>query len=249
MDRVLEAVERDLAEDGRDRVVDAADDQIEPGAGIVLPRHQLLEGQRLAEHRRRLGERQRRAGVQEPEILGERAVQTVAELVRERQHAPPLAGVVHQHVRVDVRDERRAEGAEHLPRPHRGVDPLVLEEVADDLARHRREVRERLEHEFLRVVPRDRAADLLERREAVVVPQPRQAEQPRLEGVEAPRDVVAGDDRVDEALRRLVRDLVREVLGRDPRVVAAQAILDRALVQDRVQDVAARPEARPERLA
>ena len=31
-------------------------------------------------------------------------------------------------------------------------------------------------------------------------------------------------------------------------VVAAQAILDRALVQDRVQDVAARPQAGPERL-
>ena len=57
-----------------------------------------------------------------------------------------------------------------------------------------------VEHEVARVVPRDRPAHVLQRRVAVVVAQPRQAEQPRLERVEALRDVVAGDDRVDEAV-------------------------------------------------
>ena len=151
-----------------------------------------------------------------PRSCASDAVQAVAELVREREHAAPLAGVVHQHVRVHVRDRRGAEGAEHLARPHRRVDPVALEEAADDLAGLRREAVERVQHELARVVPRDRAADLLERREAVVVAQLRQAEQPRLQRVEALRDVVAGDDRVDEALRRLVGDLVREVARGDP---------------------------------
>ena len=90
--------------------------------------------------------------------------------------------------------------------------------------------------------------DLLERSEAVVVAQARQAEQAGLERVEALRNVVAGDDRVDEALGRLVGDLVREVARGDPAVVAAQPVLDRALVQDRVQHVAPRAEPGPKRL-
>ena len=96
VDRMLEAVHRDLAEDGRDRVVDPADEQVEQRPRIVLALLQLLEGERLGEDRRRLGERQRRPRVQQAEILGERAVQAVPELVREREHAAPLAGVVHQ---------------------------------------------------------------------------------------------------------------------------------------------------------
>src|SRR5215210_2054154 len=83
VDRVLEAVHRDLAEDGRDRVVDPADEQVEQRAGVVLALLQPLERERLREDGRRLGERQRRAGVQEPEVLRERAVQAVAQLVRE----------------------------------------------------------------------------------------------------------------------------------------------------------------------
>ena len=69
VDRVLEPVERDLAEHGRDGVVDAADEQVEARARVVLALHQRLEGERLAEHGRRLGERQRRARVQQAEIL------------------------------------------------------------------------------------------------------------------------------------------------------------------------------------
>ena len=172
----------------------------------------------------------------------------MTELVRQRQHAAPLARVVHEHVRVDAGDRRGAEGAGRLPRPQRGVDPVALEEAADDVARRRREARERLEDELARVVPADRAADLLEGRRTVVVGQARQAEQPRLQRVVALRDVVAPDDRVDERLGRLVGDLVVEVAGRDPGREAAQAILDCALVEDRVEDVAARPQARTERV-
>ncbi|MPY86018.1 MAG: PDZ domain-containing protein, partial [Actinophytocola sp.] len=65
-------------------------------------------------------------------------------------------------------------------------DPAALEEPPDDVARGRREVREGLEHELAGVVPRDRPRDRLQRREPVVVRQPRQAEQAGLE----PGDVI-----------------------------------------------------------
>ncbi len=50
-----------------DGVVDPADEQVEQRARIVLALLQLLEGERLGEDGRGLGERQRRARVQQPE--------------------------------------------------------------------------------------------------------------------------------------------------------------------------------------
>ncbi len=47
---------------------------------------------------------------------GERRVDAVAELVREREHVAAAAGVVEQHVRVDRRHGVRAEGAAALAR-------------------------------------------------------------------------------------------------------------------------------------
>ena len=60
-----------------------------------------------------------------PRSCASDAVQAVAELVRERQHAAPLAGVVHEHVRVDVRDIVAQKAPGDLPRPQRGVDPVA----------------------------------------------------------------------------------------------------------------------------
>ena len=246
--RVLEAVDRDLPERGRKRVLDPAGQKREARLRVVLALEQELEGQRLAEHRRGLGERQRRARVEEAERLRQHAVQAVAELVRKRQDTAPLARVVHEHVRVDVRDGGRAERARRLARPQRGVDPVALEEAGDDLARARVKVAESLEHGVARLVPGDGRRLALERGVAVVVVERVQPEQLRLEAVVALRDVVPRSQRLDQAVDGLVGDLVREVARRDPAWVRAQAILDRPLVEDGVEDVGARAQARCERV-
>ena len=63
-----------------------------------------------------------------------------------------------------------------------------------------------------------------------------------LEAVVPLRDVVAGRRRLDERLDRLVCRLVRQVAGRDPGRVRAQPVVDRLVLQDRVEDEGPRPE-------
>ena len=177
-------------------------------------------------------------------------MQAVPELVREREHAAPLARVVHQHIRMPARESasrrRRRASFRAAPRRRSILARRSGRRCRRRAARSRRTTRARSRaHRPTRSRPVDllRAARSGRSRASLL-----HAEQARLERVEALRDVVAGDDRVDEALRRLVRDLVREVARGDPAVEAAQPVLDRALVQDRVQHVAAGADARPERL-
>ena len=69
-----------------------------------------------------------------------------------------------------------------------------------------------------------------------------------LHPVIADADVVAASDGVDERLHRLVRRLVGEVARADPAGEAADAVVDRLLLQDHVEDVAARADVAAQRL-
>ena len=100
VDEVLEAVHRHLPEDGRDRVVDPAGEQLEPLAVITRLGEQPFEHERLAEHRCGLRDRQRRALVEDALLGRQRRVEPVAELVRDRQHVTAAGRVVEHHVRV-----------------------------------------------------------------------------------------------------------------------------------------------------
>ena len=140
--------------------------------------------------------------VEEPERLGEVAVQPVTELVRQREHRATVARVVHEDVRVHARDVRRAEGAGPLAVARRRVDPALVEEPRDDRlpsrsrSRRRRRARAASPRPTRPASCPRRAAPYGRRRETV------EPEQLRLQRVVALNDVVAADDRVDERLRR-----------------------------------------------
>ena len=196
-----------------------------------------LERQRLPEHGRGLRGRQRRRGVEEAERLREHAVEAVAELVREREDRAAVARVVHQDVGVDAGDGRRAERAGALVGPHGAVDPVVVEEARDDLARPRPRtplyasttIRRASSHGVLTL-----SVDTGAKRSKC---SSRSSPSSRaFEPVVALRDVVAARRRLDERLDRLVGRLVREVARGDPRRIAAQPVVDRLVLQDRVED-------------
>ena len=87
--RVLEPVHRDLAEHGRDLVLEVRREQREPFVRVGHLLEQTTERHRLAEHRRGLGERERRPLVEDALPAREVRVQSVAELVREREDVAP----------------------------------------------------------------------------------------------------------------------------------------------------------------
>ena len=174
-------------------------------------------------------------------------MQPVAELVRERQHVAPACRPVEQHVRVVRRHRVRAEGAGPLARSHRRVDPRLVEELLRDLGEPGRERRVRVEHDVARVTPAEDVLGLGDRGHAVVVGEPVDAEQLRLQRVPALRDVVPVDDRVDERLHRLVARLVLEVAAREPAVVVAQPVVDVLVGEQRVEHERAGAQPRLER--
>ncbi len=105
----------------------------------VVCGEQLLEGEHLAEHGCRLGQRERRRRHQRPVGRRQHLVHAVAELVRQRHHVARLALVVEQHVRMRRRHGRMREGARLLAGPHGCVDPVLLEEAVGDFRHCRRE--------------------------------------------------------------------------------------------------------------
>ena len=154
---------------------------------------QAAERDRLAEHRRGLGQRQRRRLVEHALPAREVRVQAVAELVREREHVAAARRPVQQHVRVVRRHRVRAERARaacpgragasiHAPSKNvaRGVG---------ELARERRRTR-RARAPCASSQPIC-ALDVGDRRHAVVVGEAVDAEQLRLQRVPALRDRVA----------------------------------------------------------
>ena len=97
-----------------------------------------------------------------------------------------------------------------------------------------------------RLVPRRLRRVLGDGREAVVVLEPVEPEQLRLEPVVALRHVVARGGGIDQRLHGVVGRLVREVPRRDPGRVAAQPVVDPLVDEDRVEDRGARAQARLE---
>ena len=161
----------------------------------------------------------------------------------EREDRPAIPRVVHEDVRMHAGHVGGAIGAVALVRPDRSVDPVVVEEPLERRACLAGELAVGLDHDLLRFVPRRLRRVLGNRREAVVVLEPVEAEQLRLEPVIALRHVVPGCCSVDERLHRGVSCFVAEVASRDPGGVATQPVVDRLVLQNRVEDGRPRAEA------
>ena len=139
---VLEAVHRNLAEDGGEAVLDLLRQHRQPHRRIGFFLHQVGEGQHFAEGRRHFGGRQRR--VQPGDALRFRRevhVHAVTEFVRQRHHVARLPGEIDKHERVRRRHGRRGERAAALVGHQRRVNPVFVEEAPDDLADARAERR------------------------------------------------------------------------------------------------------------
>ena len=98
---------------------------------------------------------------------------------------------------------------------------------------------EGVEHDLAALLPPDLRLVAADDRHPVVVGEALDAEQLGLRPVPAAGQLVAGLDRLDQGLDRLVGGLVGEVAGGEPVRVAAQPVLDRLVLQQRVEDVAA----------
>ena len=139
----------------------------------------------------------------------------MAELMRERHHVARLALVVEQHIGVRRRHRRMREGAGRLAGPHRGVDPVELEELLRDRRHLGGERAIGGEHGLLRLAPADGAGrDLRQRRVAVPMREPLLAEPARLERVVAVREprigrAHGGHQRVDHLGLDPVRQMAR----------------------------------------
>ena len=245
----LEAVERDLAHHGVEHVLDLRGEQRLAPLRIGGVVQQRLEGQHLAEHRSRLGQRERRRRHQRALAGGEHLMHAMAQFVSERHHVARLALVVEQHVRVRRRRCRVGERARRLAGPHRRVDPPAVEEAARDPRHLRREPAVGVEHQVARVRPRHLAGVLVrQRRVAVPVGQPLLAQPLRLHRVVAVRQLrVRRAHRRDQRLHHLGLDAVGEV-ARGGRVgEAPPAVGDLLVLRQRVGDQREQPDVVAER--
>jgi len=188
---VLEAVHRDLAEDGRERVFDLVAEHRQPHLRIGFLLHHGAEDQHLAKGRGHLGGGQRGVGLQHPLLAREVLVHAVAQLVGQRHHVAGAAGVVHEHVRVHRGDRAGAVGAVALVGLGRRVDPRLAEELAGDVGHLGMEAPVGVQHHLARAVPLVTAFGGGQRRVAVIIGQAVQAQDRALERVIAGHDVVA----------------------------------------------------------
>ena len=236
---VLVPVEGDLPEDGRKGVFALVAEHREADLGVFFLGHDPVERERLAKHGGGLGQRQWRVVVKDVLLRREPVVQPVAELVGQGQRIAQLAGEVHQHVGVVVRRHGHAVGAPLLARHDGRVDPALLEEFFDQRSGTLRKATVRTQHELLRVVPGQVTRHVADRRVAVPLVQVAYVEQLAFDAVVTNAHVVAAGHRVDERLHRLVGCLVGEVARADPGGEVAQTVVDRLLLEDDVEDVAA----------
>ena len=174
-------------------------------------------------------------------------MQAVAELVGEDEDVAPAARVVEHHEGVDARRGVGAEGAPALVRAHGSVDPALVEEALGEVAEHRRELVEGGEDEIGGLRPLHAGLLVGHRGHPVVVGQPVDAEQFGLEAIPAPRQVVVGAHGLQQRLYGLVAGLVGEVAAGQPARERAQAVVDRLVEQQRVEDRGARAQTGLER--
>ena len=239
VDRVLVAVERHLAKHCGEGVFDLAAQQRQLHRRIFLLGHDSVEGQRLAEHGCSLGERQRRVVVEYVLPRRKAVMQPVTQLVRQHECVAQLPGEVQHHVRVVVWRDAHAVSAAGLARYDWSIDPALLEEVFDQRPGLLGEPVVGAEHQLFRGFPRKVARRVADRRVPIPLVQLADVEQLALDAVIANADVVASGDRVDKRLYRLVRSLVGQVAGADPRREMTETIVDRLFLEDHVEDVAA----------
>ncbi len=130
-----------------------------------------------------------------------------------------------------------AKGARAFAGAYRGVDPVAVDELAHDVGQLGREAVVRVDDQRRGLRPAHLSVGVGHAGRTVVVGQPLDAEHLRLQPVPALGQVVAGDDRIDQRVHRLVGGLVGQVAARQPARVRAQAVLHRLVEQQGVVDV------------
>jgi len=97
---VLEPVHRDLAEHRGDLALERLGEQGEARLGVVSVGEEPPERDRLAEHRRGLGEGERGRLLEDDLVAGEVGVHAVPELVGEREDVAAAGRPVEEQVRM-----------------------------------------------------------------------------------------------------------------------------------------------------
>ncbi len=134
MQFLLEPVAGDLAEDGRDVVVQFLHHDGEPQF-VVRCREDLVEHEIFHEGARDLGRRGGRAEIEGMLLFAdELVVDAVAQLVGDGQDVVQFSGVVQEDIRGLDQEMMHAEGAAVLALPGVGVDLSVLDEPRKDIA-------------------------------------------------------------------------------------------------------------------
>ncbi len=172
----------------------------------------------------------------------------MAELMREHQHVPALAGEVDEDVGMQGRGDLVGVGTAALVRPQGSVDPILVEELGAQLAHPRREGPVGVEDDVSGLLPADLRLRAAQGRVAVPVVEGVDPQQLLLERVVALGDVVARGDGLDQRFDRAVGSLVGEVAVGDPVGVAAQAIVNRLVSQDGIEDELAHRQAATKRV-
>ena len=150
---VLEAVHRDLTEHGGDLTFEALGEQREARRRVGRLGEEATERHGLAEHRCRLGQRQRRRLVEDTLRAGEVRVDTVAELVREGEHVAAPRRPVQQDVGWCDGTVYAQKAPGRFPGRIGASIHGVVEEASHDVGDLRRERRVGVEHEVTRVRP------------------------------------------------------------------------------------------------
>nr|WP_255608336.1 hypothetical protein [Methylosinus sp. Sm6] len=236
VDLALEAVEGDLPHHRVQHVLHLGGEQGALLLGLRRAGEQRAEGQHLAEHRGRLGQRQRRRRHQRALRAREHLMHAMAELMGQRHHIARLALEIDQNVRMHGGHGRMGEGARRLAGPHRRVDPIALEEARGDLRHARRKARIGREHDVARLVPGiDMARHLGQRRVAVPMIERLLAEPFGLELVIAMRELgMGGDDARNQRLDHLGLDAIGEMARVGDIVKAAPAVGNLLVLGERV---------------
>jgi len=139
MQLALERIESDLPHHRIQHVLDLGGEHGTALRRIRRVQKQGAEGQHFAEDRSGFGQGQRRRRHQRAIRASQNLMHAMPEFMRERHHVARLALVIQQHIRMRGGHRRMREGARLLARPHRRIDPALVEEALGDSRHFRRE--------------------------------------------------------------------------------------------------------------